>query len=357
MAFGLLDTQFIDFAETMSESRLKAIKNRLGISMVEFVQRVEGAMSALATKDPVTTEFTYDTTDDSFKYRGPSDKIWQHGAEYTVARPQRGMGRRGHMIPIYHYEIALGVTDRYLEEADAEQFTDEIRATVQAVDRGRIADVWTRFWSADVFPLDDDGIGTSPGFAGSGTGADAFFGTTLDGQMTDENYTHYFYSEPDSANVQAALDAMITQMGLWYKGTLDIIPTQEMLDVLAQMRADDVFVPTGSMLIRPAERETQTLVSAERYAGVYKGKVRVRHAIEGVEGMNLAVVNPTVKPLAWRYDPLYGREAYLKDRGIYPLAQADILQVYGVGVAERTSAAFLFAGTGATAYEAPTIVR
>lgn len=357
MAFGLLDTQFIDFAETMTESRLKAIKNRLGISMVEFVNRVEGAMSALSTKDSVTREFTFDTTDDSFKYRGPSDKIWQHGAEYTVARPQRGMGRRGHMIPLYHYEIALGVTDRYLQEANAEQFTDEVRATVQAVARGRQADVWSRFWSSDVWALDDDGVGTSPGFAGSGTGADAFFGTTLRGQMTDASYTHYFYSEPDAANVQAALDAMIENMGLWYNGTLDIIATEEMLDVIAQWREDDIFVPTGSMLIRPAERETQTLVSADKYAGVYKGKVRVRHAIEGVEGMNLAVINPTVKPLAWRYDPIYGREAYLKDRGIYPLTQADILQVYGLGVGDRTAASFLYAETGATEYVAPTIVR
>lgn len=359
MAFGLLDTQFIDFAETMTESRLKAIKNRLGISMVEFVNRVEGAMSALATKDSVTREFTYDTTDDSFKYRGPTDKIWQRGAEYTVARPQRGMGRRGHMIPIYHYEIALGVTDRYLQEADADQFEDEVRATIQAVARGRIADVWSRFWSADVWPLDDDGIGTTPGFAGSGTGADAFFGTTLDGHMTDEDYTHYFFADSlDATAIQAQLDKMIENMGLWYKGTLDILPTPQMLDIISQWRADDIFVPTGSMLIRPAERETQTLVDASRYAGVYKGKVRVRHAIEqGVEGVNLAVIRPDTKPLAWRYDPIYGREAYLKDRGIYPLTQADILQVYGIGVAERTAAAFLSAGEGQTGYTAPTIIR
>lgn len=357
MAFGLLDTQFIDFAETMTESRLKAIKNRLGISVVEFVERVEGAMAALATRDPVTREYTYDTTDDSFKYRGPTDKIWQRGAEYTVARPQRGMGRRGHMIPLYHYEIALGVTDRYLQEADADQFEDEVRATVQAVSRGRIADVWTRFWSDEVMALDDDGVGTTPGFAGSGVGADAFFGTTLRGTMTDENYTHYFFSEPDAANMQAALDAMIEQMGLWYTGTLDIVATEQALDMIAQWRADDIFVPTGSMLIRPAERETQTLVDASRYAGVYKGKVRVRHAIEGVEGNALAIVNPTSTPLAWRYDPIYGREAYLKDRGIYPLTQADILQVYGIGVADRTSAAFLSFGEGMTEYTPPTIIR
>lgn len=358
MAFGFLDTKFIDFAEGQSETRLKSLKNRLGISYEEFIRRVDGAMSALTAKDSLTAELTFDTTNDSFKGKGPTDKIWHRGAEYTPGRPQRGKGARGHLIPIYHYEIDLGTTDRALKVMSADQFSDELRSTVLAIARGRRADVLERLFSIDEVPLDDDGTPSSPGFAGSGTGQNKFYGTTIKGHMTDADYTHYFAATQDATSAKAALDAAIEALGNFGDGIIDILPSQEMLDLIASLRADDEFVPTGSILIRPAVDESVALVGEDKYAGVYKRKIRVRHAEQQIEGMNAALFrSDSDKPLAWRYDDIFGRHAYVEDRRLMPLTEAAIMQTYGVGVADRTAAALVSLTEAGTEYVPPLIRR
>lgn len=358
MAFGFLDTKFIDFAEGQTETRLKSLKNRLDISYEEFIRRVDGAMSALTVKDSLTAELTYDTTNDSVRGKGPTDKIWHRGAEYTPGRPQRGKGARGHLLPIYHYEIDMGMTDRSMKVIAIDQFEDEIRSMVQAIHRGRRADVLERLFSISEVPLDDDGTPSSPGFAGSGTGQNKFYGTTIKGQMTDADYSHYFVATQDAANAKAALDAAVENLQLWGDGYIDILPSQEMLDLIASWRADDEFVPTGSILIRPAVDESVALVGEDKYAGVYKRKIRVRHADTQIEGLNAALIRMDgTKPLAWRYDEIFGRHAYVEDRRLMPLTETAVMQVYGVGVSDRTSVALVSLTEDGTTYTPPLIRR
>ena len=65
MAFGYVDSRYIDFAEGQSESRLRNMQNRLGINVLEFVNRVEGAMTAVNSgSDPLISALTYQTNSD-----------------------------------------------------------------------------------------------------------------------------------------------------------------------------------------------------------------------------------------------------------------------------------------------------
>ena len=121
MPFGFADTQFVQYPEGQTEARLRGLQNRLGINYLEFVQRVDSAMAALNASDALINELTYDTTNDRISAGTNSDKVWQRSAEYTPGRPQRGKPGRGHYLPLYHYEIDLGFTDRMLQTMTIEQ--------------------------------------------------------------------------------------------------------------------------------------------------------------------------------------------------------------------------------------------
>lgn len=354
MAFGTIDTTY-ELPPLFTETKLAAMRNRLGISTLDLINRVRGGLAAVNTKSQIVTEFTVDTTQDRVEARRGTKKVWQRGAEYTIARPQRGHAQSGWLLPLNTYEIGLGFTAEGLAKIDVESFDRELSDTLTAVRRGQDADVLYRLYSRDEMPLDDDGTGASPGFAGSGTGTNVFTGTTLKGTTVDSTYTHYAHTTAEAAAAKTALDALIEKMKLWTNATLEIIPTDQFLDLLMAMRENNEFVPTGSTFLIPADNEVRTAVSADRYAGVYKGTVLVRKAITGVEGNNAILIDPTVKPLFWRYDTLDGRNARVVDRDIYPLVNANIRQTYGIGVANRTSVALLSLGSGSE-YTAPTIV-
>lgn len=359
MPFGYADTKFVHFPEGQTEQRVRGLQNRLGINYLEFVRRVDAAMSALNRQDPLIGELTADTTNDRVTTLRSVPKVWQRGAEYTPGRPQRGGAGGGYSLPLYNYEIDLGFTDRGLMTMPTEVFTEELRTTVQAVAKGRRADVLHRLFFPGEVPLDDDGVGASPGFIGSGTGTNVFEGSYPNGIVVPANHTHYHQAANTDGDIDAALKLMLSKMQKWYTGPFDLIGSPDFIDRIqvATMRADDRFVSAGSSLIRPAEAQTQALVDANRYIGVYAGHIRVREADFQIGGMACAIIKPGVKQLSWRYDPLFGREAYVDDRQLTPLVEAMIMQTYGVGVGERTSATLLSVGGTAGVYAAPPIER
>lgn len=355
MPFGLIDTQFIDFAEGQSDARLRTLQNRLGINFTEFINRVDAAVGAINTPDPLISALTYRTDQDLVQGEFSSTKVFGRQAEYTVARPQRGVGR-GHSLPFYFNEIGLGFTRRALELISLTQFENEVRSTIQAVRRGMRADGLERLFDPGEFSLDDDGNGASPGFAGSGTGTNTFQGMFPGGTTTDANYTHYGYTT--EANLAAALDTYLGRVRNFHPAPYDLIGSP---DAIAMVMRLDKFVPAGSALVRPGMGTAEALVDPEQYVGVYDGVVRVRAGDYQIDGDALAIVktygdNNMNNPLAWRFDPNYGTDAYVEDRSLYPLSEALVQLHYGVGTNRRTGAALLSIGA-ATEYVAPAILR
>ncbi len=355
MAFGLIDTQYIDFAEGQTDARLRSLQNRLGINFTEFVNRVDSAVGAINTPDPLVSALTYRTDQDLVQGQFGSSRVFGRQAEYTVARPQRGAGR-GHSIPFYFNEIGLGFTRRALELISLTQFENELRDTVQAVRRGVRADVLERLYDPDEFPLDDDGNGASPGFAGSGTGANAFVGTLPGGAQTDASYTHYGFTT--QANLATAIDTFLGRVRNFHPAPYDLIGSPDAIAMVMELAG---FVPSGSALVRPGIGTAEALVDPNQYVGVYDGVLRVRSGDYQIDGDAIAIVktygdNNLAYPLAWRFDPGFGEGAYVEDRQLYPLAEALVQMHYGVGANRRTGAALISIGAE-TAYTPPAILR
>lgn len=355
MAYGLIDTQYIDFAEGQTDARLRSLQNRLGINFSEFINRVDAAVGAINTPDPLVSALTFRTDQDLVPGEFGSNRVFGRQAEYTVARPQRGAGR-GHSIPFYFNEIGLGFTRRALEMISLTQFENELRDTVQAVRRGARADVLERLVDPSEFALDDDGNGASPGFAGSGTGTNAFVGTLPGGAKTDGSYTHYGFTT--EANLAIALDTYLGRVRNFHPAPYDLIGSP---DAIAMVMGLGKFVQSGSALVRPGLGTAEALVDPTMYVGVYDGVLRVRAGDYQVDGDAFAIVktygdNNLANPLAWRFDPGFGDSAYVEDRQLYPLAEALVQMHYGVGTNRRTGAALVSIGA-ATAYVAPAILR
>lgn len=364
MPFGYGDTQHVNFPVGQDDDRVTSMQNRLGINVLEFVRRVDAAMTALNQTDPLIANLTYRTTELS-RTSGPSDKkVWQRSAEYAAPRPQRGGPGGGWLLPIHYNGMGLGFTQRALETMRIEQFNQELTSTVQAVAVGRRADVLTRLFDDEEKPLDDDGTGATPGFAGSGVGTNAFTGRFPTGGVVPSNYTHYFQADDNGAAVDTAIKAMQSALENWHSGVFDILPSPDAFERIIANTADTTeFVSAGSDLIRRGQSQDVAMVDPNRYAGVYNGRIRVMWPDYQIAGNGFAMLrifgpnNPN-NALAWRYDPLYHQgQAYVDDRSLYPLSDAIILQVYGIGVWNRTAAALCSIGGTTGVYAPPAINR
>lgn len=365
MAFGFLDTQYIDFPEGQTEARLRSMQTRAGLNVRNLVTRLDAALTALNQPDPLISMLSYTTTKDRINAPLTGRKVWQRGAEYTPARPQRGVDGGGHLLPLYWGEMDMAFTERKLHKMLQDEFDDEVRSTVQAIRTGERADALERLFIPDEIPLDDDGNGASPGFAGSGTGTNVFRGELPGGLRTPNGYTHYGYTT--EAGLEAALDQFIAQMSQWHRAPFDLISTPDVVAMIAKIDPGIKFVPAGSALVRPGSDQAEALVDPTVYTGVYDGVLRIRHGdwqiTEGSGSTNaMAIVktygpNNAQNPLAYRYDDDYGNAFYVEDRALFPLTQAAILKPYAFGVSARVGAALISVGAGQATYTPPTIYR
>lgn len=354
--FGMIDSSHIDFANGQTESRLRNMTNRLGVSVAEMIARVDGAMSAVnSTSDPLIQALTYKTTEDRVVGGNASDKVFQRAAEYTIPRPQYTEGS-GWLLPLYENAISLGFTKKALDTMTLDTFERELATTVQAVQRGQRADVLEALFTADERPLDNDGTGATPGFIGLGAGSNAYAGAVPPGK-TLGSYSHYYRYGTSGleANVKAAFEAF----AWFYPGaTFDLIATPTILSTITSFTG---FVSAGSALIRPASGTAEALVDPNRYLGVLFNSIRVWPAETQISGDQFAIFhsagnNSNGNPLAWRYSDIWGPDAWVEDRDLYPLSNAVVNQNYGIGVNDR-AAAVLFDVDSAGDYTAPTISR
>lgn len=358
MPFGYIDSVYIDFPEGQTESRLRNKQNRLGVNLSEFVTRVDGALGALnANTDPLITALTYRSNQDRITGGNTSDKVWQRGAEYGVTRPQRSKGS-GWLLPLYENQIALGFTEKALEVMQVDTFERELATTVQAARRGQRADVLEALTAFTPRGLDNDGTGVTPGFIGSGSGDNAYVGPVPAGQ-TLGSYSHY-YRLPTSG-VEAAVKAAFLNYASYYPGeTFELVGTSDAITAIA---AWTEYVPGPQLLVQPGQGTAVAQVDPTQHIGVLFGRIRVRFAegqlASGTSNFTIyrtAGANSTQNPLIWRYSDIWGADAWVEDRILYPLGQAFINQNYGIGVSDRAAALnVLIAASGS--YVPPTILR
>lgn len=223
------------------------------------------------------------------------------------------------------------------------------------------AGVLDRLFSNAEIPVDDTTAVVSPGFAGSGTGTNVFTGVYPDGTDIAGGYTHYSFGTTD-ASIITWLDSETAKLEKWQTGPFDLIASPAFMTALvaAAAAASKPVIMSGSALVRLPDSQAEALVDAGTYFGVYGGKVRLRYGVNGFGDLHAALFKSygafdDRNPVAWRYDPLRGPDAFVRSRTLFPLADAVALQWLGFGVGNRTAASLFYRNAGAVAYVNPTI--
>lgn len=88
--------------------------------------------------------------------------------------------------------------------------------------------------------------------------------------------------------------------------------------------------------------------------------MKVRYADHQIDGVAFSIYKTygnysSQNPITWRWDEDFGQDTYVEDRALMPLAQASILQTYGIGVGNRVGATLCSVGEG-TDYTPPDIL-
>lgn len=356
--FGFLDTQWIDLPAGTDLSYIEGLRTRSGVDFAQVLREIDTRIGAFnEAVDPVVASLI-SVTDQLFQERVQATAFAvDETGEYTMPRPQFVEPLPNPMLPIRKYDVSTAWTEDGLMSMSLRSILNQVDSILLGMRVRARKEVIKRLFNDAEIRVDPKTTGTNPGFAGSGTGNNVFTGYYPDGSAVPGGYTHYIRDV--AANRAADIKAYRDKIKKWYAGPYELLGTQTFLDAIA---ADSTnFVPVGSSLIRPAAGTAEALVDADTYLGVYDKDIRVlRSPITEFSG-DYAVIYKTFgsmnsdNALAWRFDPLFGREAYLRSRALFPLDQAVVLWRFGVGVSNRTAAAIIQIAGSAGAYQAPTI--
>jgi hypothetical protein len=358
MAFGYLDTQYIDLPDNLDPAYLHGLQTRAGVSFPQILSELDGRLGALnGALDPLVASLLYPTTDVEVDATGVPNFDIEEATERTVARPQT-VDVNGHLLPIRAYDVATGFTEDGLMDLPLRKITQQFDAIVGGYRHLYRKAALTRLFDDSEVLVDRSSKTAvkSPGFAGSGTGDNAFTQAYPDGTALPGGYTHYY--RDTTANRATVIKAARDRLKKWNAGPFDLIGSQTTVDAIVALGSPD-FVPAGSALVRVGTGTAEALVDPLRYIGVYAGDIRVWMAVTDFTSDHAAIfksfgaLNPR-NPLAWRYDERIGRNAYVRSRDLFPLANAFVKQKFGIGVSNRVAAALIkFASSGN--YAMPTI--
>lgn len=356
MSYGYLDTKYIDLPANIDAAYLRGLTTARGVSFATVLQQLDARLAALnSVVDPLVASLISFTTEADTDGTTPTVFTLEEENEYGLPRPELAEPRR-HMIPLRRYAKSLGFTEDGLEQMTLATLLNQFDSMAETFVRGGRIKVLERLFSDAEVRVDRNTTAVSPGFAGSGTGENAFTGTYPDGTALPGGYTHYYRDE--AADLAVVIKAARDRLKKWYPAPYDLIASQTQIDLIAALPD---FVRAESDLILRAQGTAAANVSAEQYIGVYDRDIRVMHGLNelGTEP-NIAIFKTfgnlnAQNPLVWRYDPDFGRGAVIRSRSLYPLDQAVIRQRFGVGVNNRTAAALIsIAASGS--YTAPVIV-
>lgn len=369
---GIIDsTTFIEVSPNIDVGYLRNYETADGVSFDQLIPRINGALGAFNGEiDPLVAELIAPPTERIvISSRNPGRfKVVRNG-EYTPARAQRPGKRSKHALPIWVGEIGMGFTERGLGRMKADDIVDLFDEALAGLRYNQRYSVLARMLDDAEVPVDEPDLTEmmSPGFAGSGTGANAFPAKFFPNQITPvpNGYSHYWRIA--AAGLGAGIAAMAAQHRRWYPtGHFDLVGSKSVTDAVVALGEAGGFIRAERAFVREGNGSTVATIDADRYLGILGNDVWVRRPIEdytdacGWLFQPLGNLNPR-NPLAWRFNPKAGqthatkgesggpagRGAYLRTMSNFPLADADILQELGVGINNLTGAeVFRIAETG-----------
>lgn len=354
--FGIQNTTYIDLPANVDRAYIEGLRTAAGVDFPRVLTEIDARLTTFnGGLDPLLAQLIFTTDEAMFEGIQPIAFDVQEAGEYTIARPQFVEGA-GHMLPLRKWDVSTAWTEDGLNEMSLNRILAQLDSILLGLKVRARREIFRRLFSDAEVRVDKRSTAVSPGFAGSGTGLNVFNRPLPDGSALPAGYTHYH--RDTAANLGVMVKTMRNKLRNWGDGPFDLIAPQAQIDAIAALPD---FVGAGSALIRSAPDQAEAQVDPLTYIGVYDKDIRVRKAITDFADPNICVfrtagpLSPN-NPLAWRFDSRAGRgrDAYLRSRQFYPLAQAEVVQRFGIGVAERTAAALGRVGDSG-GYVAPTI--
>jgi len=342
VAFGLIDTSYIDFPPNLDGTYLRGLQLRSGLSFAQLAGRLDQSLARLnAGVDDLLASLLAPATTSVTAQGNPLGTMkaeWK--SQFTVIRPQL-VEAAATMLAINELEIGIGFTEDGIQEISLDNFGVQCDAAAGAMQRAARGATLVRFFSAAEMPVADGTAATSPGFAGSGTGGNVFGGTFPDGTPVPGGYSLYY--RDTAANRAAIVMTARNELRRWHPAPYDLVGSAAFVSALA---LDAHFVYAGSPLIRAAAGTSEAVVDPTVFLGVFDGDVRVHQPINDFADDNCAVYKTygdyaPANPLVWRYDPLRGLDAYVRSREMFPLAEAVGMRKFGPNVWNRVGAALI----------------
>lgn len=354
MPFGYLSTAYLDFPANVDEAYIRGLQTQEGVPFAEILTELDSRMGALNTGlDPLLADLLSVTTEAVADDTGPVAFTIEERTERTIARPQV-MDESAHMLPLKGYDVTLGFTEDFLMTAPRRRVLNHVDSVIAGWRHLYRKVALTRLTSDAEVAVDKKTSAVSPGFAGSGSGSNVFSRPFPDGSALSGGYTLYYRAATSARD--ATLKTMRDDLARWNDPPFDLIGSAAEITAI-QALAD--FVSVGSALVRPGTTTAEALLDPNVYVGVYAGNIRVRRPVLDWTSANVAMfktfgpLNPA-NPLAWRYNPAIGRNAFVRYRDLFPLSNAVVKQDFGIGVNNRVAAALAyFAASGA--YTPPSI--
>lgn len=361
--FGYLDSQWVDLPDIFDESYLEGLRNQSGVDFPTILQEIDDRVGAFnQTADSLVAELSSVTREPTIEYADSLAFKFRPKGEYGMARPQRGELFGGYMLPLRTKSAAIGWTEEGLRKQNLPSILRNIDGLLKGARRQIRYDVIFRLYTNAEIPVEySRTTATSPGFAGSGTGLNAYTVPYPNGVALPGGYTHYFRS--DAAGRAAAIAnarAILLKQG--HEPPYDIIASAAQVTALSADTTN--FVGVGSALIRPAPDQAAALVDPQKYIGVYQNEIRLRYAIDDFTSDNIAVVKlygpgDERNPLRIRLPddeglPNGGAALYVRSRDFYPLAEAEAITGWGVGIGNRTGTVLIHIDSSGS-YDPPTI--
>lgn len=344
MPFGILDTQYIDLPPGIDATYLEGLKTRAGVDFPQILRELDSRLGALNTNiDPLIASLITTTTENFAEADVVTAFEITERGEFTIARPQFAEGA-AHMLGMRDYDVTLGFTEDGLESLSLKAITRNIDSLFLGWRTLYRRECLYRLFSDEEIRVHKKTTVTSPGFAGSGTGNNVFPQVTYpNGTALPGGYTHYF--RDTAANRAAILKTSVARLRKWVRGPFDLIGSQSEINAIVALGEPD-FVKAGSLLVRQGANANEALVDVDQYVGVFNGDVRVRYPIEDFSDANIAIFKSYGKlavnnPLVWKYDELAGRNAVVRSRAMYPLADANLKQGFGINVNNRIAAVLI----------------
>lgn len=363
---GIVDSTYVEVPANIDLAYLQKYETADGVTFDELVPRLNAAFQAYNGEiDPLVAELITKPTDKIIiKGRHPGRFKVERQGEYSPERPQRPGKAVAHALPIWVDGAAMGFTERGLRKMSAEDILADFEEALNGFRYNQRQAVLARLLDDAEVEVEEGDATTmlSPGFAGSGSGLNAFSAKYFPNwQAIGGGYTHYWRIA--EADLAAGLKAARDQHRKWYpKGKFDFVGSKDFTDAIVALGEAGGFVRAERAFIREGANNTVAQIDADAYLGIFDGDLWIRKPIEDYSDANGWIFQPLGNfhprnPLAWRYDPKAGggagKGAYVRTVASWPLSDADILQEFGVGVNNRVGAQVLrMADSGS--YEPPT---